>query len=59
MQNPRNTFAQGDITRHVARSAQLVEDPTAVGRDEDDYCEAGTQGCSVHHISADSPCRTW
>lgn len=27
-------------------------------RAEDDYCERGTQGCSVHH-TGDSECQTW
>lgn len=27
-------------------------------RDEDDYCERGTYGCSVRH-TRDSECQTW
>ena len=27
-------------------------------RAENDYCERGTQGCSVHH-TYDSECQTW
>lgn len=27
-------------------------------RAEDDYCERGTKGCSVHH-TYDSECQTW
>lgn len=34
------------------------DEEVAWDRAEDDYCERGTQGCSVHH-TGDSECQTW
>jgi hypothetical protein len=33
-------------------------EPIAWDREEDDYCERDTQGCSIHH-TRDSDCETW
>ena len=35
-----------------------AEEETAWDRAETDYCERGTQGCSVRH-TRDSECATW
>jgi hypothetical protein len=35
-----------------------LAEEVAVDRAEDDYCERGTQGCSVRH-TRDSECQTW
>ena len=46
----------------TARAAKIdISEPdeeTAWDRAEDDYCERGTQGCSVHH-TRESECATW
>jgi hypothetical protein len=34
------------------------DEAVAWDRAEDDYCERGTQGCSVRH-TRDSDCQTW
>lgn len=41
-----------------AKQARLTPEATAWDRAEDDYCERGTQGCSVKH-TRDSDCATW
>jgi hypothetical protein len=31
----------------------------ATGREESDYCEAGTQGCSIAHSDDEGGCESW
>lgn len=37
---------------------EVTGEKIAWDRAEDDYCERGTLGCSIHH-TRDSECQTW
>ena len=47
-----------DACNSVARQLAALDESVATDRAEDDYCERGTQGCSIHH-TRDSECQTW
>jgi hypothetical protein len=53
-------IANCEINEHVRVTDPDVDRPEDVAWDraETDYCERGTQGCSVRH-TRDSDCETW
>ena len=54
----RKERAEEETGYKMDEISEFSGEQIAWDREESDYCEKGTPGCSVHH-TRDSECETW
>ena len=55
----RKAQAEAETGYPMDTICPVTGEPIAWDREEADYCEAGTFGCSIHHTKPGSNCQTW